>query len=162
MTGTNDVHQLTRGRSRHRTTLVEGIRRAWEQRNWRKLAEYGFAAVLLAALIWPVAWGWSAAFATYPTTGMTTAEAAKPVTVRSIDEAEMVYLAELSFGGVKLTRAEQEIAVEIAREHVAHGHLDGMRYRITDDFYYRIPRLTTDERDVARICVEHHFKAVTG
>jgi hypothetical protein len=158
----SDPHPLTRGRSRHRTTFAEGVRRAWEQRDWRKLAEYVVAAVLLAALIWPVAWGWSAAFATYPTTGLTTAAAAQPVTVRSIDEAEMVYLAELSFGGVKLNEREQEIAVEIAREHVAHGHLDGMRYRITDDFFYRIPRLTTHERDVARICVEHHFKAVTG
>lgn len=93
-------------------------------------------------------------------TAPTTAPAAAPT--RPVPEAEMVYLEELRFGGLKLSEAEQKIAVEIAREHVAHGHLNGMRYEITDDFFYRIPRLTTEERDIARIAVEHHFQQVTG
>jgi hypothetical protein len=142
---------------RHRGRLSENIRRAWTQRNWRKLVEYGFAALLIVGgLLAPIVVGWSSAFAG-------DSPPAQPVAVRSIDEAEKVFLAELSFGGLDdLTLGEQDIAVEIAREHVAHGHLSGMRYRITDDFYFRIPRLTTEQRDIARICVEHHFKAVTG
>lgn len=51
-------------RKRHRVSVVEGVRRAWMQRNWHKLAEYAAAAVMLiAVLVVPVGWGWSYAFA---------------------------------------------------------------------------------------------------
>lgn len=146
-------------RKRHRAGLVESVRRAWMQRNWRKLAEYAAAVVvLLGVLVVPVGWGWSYAFA-----GGEAPPSPNAVTeTRPVDEAEKVFLRELDFAGLELTLGEQDIAVEIAREHVAHGHLVGMRYRITDDFLARIPRLTTEERDIARIAVEHHFQTVTG
>jgi hypothetical protein len=76
--------------------------------------------------------------------------------------AERVFLDELGYAGLQLTPEEQAAAVEVAREHVDHGHLVGMRTRILDDFAQRIPRLTDEQRDVARVAVEHHFQAVTG
>lgn len=146
-------------RRRHRASLVESVRRAWMQRNWPKLAEYAAVAVLLlGGITVPVGWGWSYAFA-----GSEAPPSPTAVTpTRPVDEAEKVFLRELYYAGIQLTLGEQDIAVEIAREHVAHGHLIGMRHVITDDFLARIPRLTTEERDIARIAVEHHFQAVTG
>jgi hypothetical protein len=87
--------------------------------------------------------------------------AATAVTV-PVDQAERNYLAELRYAGLDLTEPEQQAAVDIAREHVAHGHLIGMRTIIVGDFRERIPRLTDEQIDVARVAVEHHFLAVTG
>jgi hypothetical protein len=79
-----------------------------------------------------------------------------------VDQAERNYLAELAYAGLNLTPAEEQAAVDIAREHVAHGHLTGMRIPILTDFDERIPRLTDEQIEQARVAVEHHFQAVTG
>lgn len=80
----------------------------------------------------------------------------------SVTTAQAVYLAELREAGVTLDPAEQAAAVGIADEHVAHGHLVGMREIIRADFRKRIPRLTDAEVEIAKVAVEHHFLAVTG
>lgn len=91
---------------------------------------------------------------------------ASAVATVPVDEAEENYLFELNVAlavtGTQLTPAEQPVAVEIARKHVEHGHLIGMRVPILTDFERRIPRLTAEQRDIARVAVEHHFLAVTG
>jgi hypothetical protein len=88
----------------------------------------------------------------------------EPATVATVpvDQAERDYLAELAYAGLDLTEPEQQAAVDIAREHVAHGHLTGMRTKIIEDLRERIPRLTDEQVDTARVAVEHHFLAVTG
>lgn len=85
-----------------------------------------------------------------------------PATSITVTDAERDYLAELAYAGIRLNPTEQTAAVEIAREHVAHGHLIGMRIPIMDDFNERIPRLSDEQVDTARVAVEHHFKNVTG
>lgn len=77
-------------------------------------------------------------------------------------EAEVIYLSELADAGVLIPPDREQAAVEIAREHVAHGHLIGMREIIRQDFRERIGGLTEAQVDVARVVVEHHFLAVTG
>ena len=78
------------------------------------------------------------------------------------DRAEQVFVAELGDAGIRLTPPQQAVAVGIARKHVGHGHLIGMRQQIRDDFAAAFPALTAEQVDVARIVVEHHFLAVTG
>lgn len=77
-------------------------------------------------------------------------------------EAETIFVAELEAAGVPLTPRQAEEAVGIAREHVAHGHLVGMRERIREDMRTAFPALTAEQVEVAKVAVEHHFLAVTG
>lgn len=113
----------------------------------------GLAASVAAVVAFPVVW-------------VTTPDevSAAPVSVATIpvDEAERIYLAELEAAGVPIPPDRQQAAVDIAREHVAHGHLVGMRESIRSDFESRIPGLTEEQIDVARVVLEHHFLAITG
>ncbi len=84
------------------------------------------------------------------------------VAVSSVSEEERVFLAELAEAGVLLGGPDATEAVEIAREHVAHGHLVGMRERIREDVRAAVPWLTEEQVETAKVAVEHHFLAVLG
>ncbi len=84
------------------------------------------------------------------------------VAVSSVSEEERTFLAELAEAGVLLDGPDATAAVEIAREHVAHGHLVGMRERIRADFRAAVPWLTEEQVETAKVAVEHHFLAVLG
>ncbi len=80
----------------------------------------------------------------------------------SVSELERTFLAELAEAGVLLDGPDATAAVEIAREHVAHGHLVGMRERIREDVRAALPWLTEEQVETAKVAVEHHFLAVLG
>lgn len=79
-----------------------------------------------------------------------------------VGQAERVFLTELRDAGIVLTPPQQAEALTIAREHIEHGHLDGMRQQIRDDFRTRVGGLTEDQVESAKVVVEHHFRNVTG
>ncbi len=84
------------------------------------------------------------------------------VAVSSVSEEERTFLAELAEAGVLLDGPDATAAVEIAREHVAHGHLVGMRERIRQDVRAALPWLDETQVETAKVAVEHHFLATTG
>jgi hypothetical protein len=134
---------------RHRATRDRPATRPQPSllRRWWSVAAVAAAGVVVAV-------PWLAA----PTSDLA------PAAVATLDPtaAEDRLLFELDTAGLNLTPAEQAAAVDIARKHVAHGHLIGMRAEILEDFAARIPRLSDEQDDVARVAVEHHFRAVTG
>lgn len=77
-------------------------------------------------------------------------------------EAETIFVAELEAAGIPLTPQQAETAVGIAREHVAHGHLVGMREPIRQDLRAAFPDFTDEQVEIAKVAVEHHFRFVTG
>lgn len=92
------------------------------------------------------------------------ARPATPIVVQGVPltAPERIYLAELAEAGIDLNPTEKPVAVAIAREHVSHGHLIGMREIIRMDFRTDLPRLTDTQVETAKTAVEHHFLAVTG
>lgn len=120
------------------------------QRRTKAAVAVGAASLALAATI----------AALTPDPPVTTPVAA--VATIPASEAETIFVAELADAGILLTPQQAETAVGIAREHVAHGHLVGMRESIRTDFRESIPSLTEEQVESAKIAVEHHFLAVTG
>lgn len=150
-------------------------RSARPTRVWLKVG-VAAAAVAVPAAMGAALW-WKAAQAPAPadpastvaiasTPAVPTTVAAAPTTqavaIATDSDAERVYLNELAEAGVQLTQEEQGVAIGVAREHVAHGHLIGMRELIRRDFRERIPSLTEEQVEIAKVAVEHHFLAVTG
>lgn len=130
---------------RGRHALRPTRRQRWTRRSLTGLA----AGVLVAA------------------TGLTVLTPDAPVTAATTatipaSEAETIYVAELAAAGVPLTPQEAQAAVTIARTHVDHGHLIGMREQIRSDFRAALPGLTDEQVETAKVAVEHHFLAVTG
>lgn len=76
--------------------------------------------------------------------------------------AEAILLAELREAGVPVPAEAQPGMVAVARKHVAHGHLVGMRESIRADVRATLPGLTVEQVDTARVVVEHHFLRITG
>jgi hypothetical protein len=132
-------HRATRGRpaARPQPSLL---------RRWWNVAAAAAAGVVVAV----------------PWLATPTPDPAAATVATTTTAAEERLLFELDAAGLALTPAEQAAAVDIAREHVDHGHLVGMRAEILEDLAAHIPRLTDEQDDVGRIAVEHHFRAVTG
>jgi hypothetical protein len=143
----------TAHRPKHRAPTPRTRRRARQA----KATAVGTALVVAVSV---VAATWTAPPPEQPT--VTAAAAVSPQETERVRRAEQVYLAELAAAGIVLRPDEQQAALRIARDHVAHGHLVGMRERIREDWRNAVPRLTSEQVDVARIVVEHHFQAVTG
>ncbi|MBW0088255.1 hypothetical protein I4I73_03370 [Pseudonocardia sp. KRD-184] len=138
--------QPARGRHRARTLR-------------RRRPAHLVTAVIGAALIAGI--GAAATTGPPPATAITVAAAPAAPTL-PLTNAERIYLAELAEAGVPFAGPDADTAVVIAREHVAHGHLVGMREAIRADFRTRLPALTPDQVEDAKTAVEHHFLAVTG
>lgn len=120
------------------------------QRRTKAAVAVGAASLALAATI----------AALTPDPPVTTPVAA--VATIPASEAETIFVAELADAGILLTPQQAEAAVGIAREHVAHGHLSGMREEIREDVRAAFPTLSEDQVEAAKVVVEHHFRAVTG
>lgn len=88
--------------------------------------------------------------------------AATTTAVIPASEAETIFVAELADAGITLTPAQALTAVDIARTHVAHGHLVGMREPIRRDLRDAFPHLDEEQVETAKMAIEHHFLAVTG
>lgn len=159
------------GRHHIRETRTQKVLAAIKKR-WHYLAAGGILVAAIVTAVWASyaveprvpAPAVAAATTTAPPSPTTVAAAptTQAVTVSTDSEAERVYLNELAEAGLQLTPREQVEAIEIAREHISHGHLVGMRELIRKDFRERIPRLNKDEVEIAKVALEHHFLAVTG
>lgn len=127
---------------RHRT------KKPHPHRTHRIVATAGAALAIVAA--GPVAW--------------VVSDPAPVVAVQTmpVGQAERVFLTELRDAGIVLTPPQQAEALTIAREHVAHGHLVGMRAQIRADWQAVAPGLSEEQVETARVVVEHHFLNVTG
>lgn len=124
--------------------------------------KFGWAIATIALLGMLAGGGWLALIKLDGPSVTPAAVSAEPPVSVATPEQEQVFLSELRYSKVPLTPEQEQIAVDIAREHVKHNHLNGMRTVIEADVRRLLPHLDDQQVGDTRQNVEHHFQRVTG